>query len=281
MKRPASGSAATRCNRRTPTRPGRGLDEAIAEAEAAVELHESPLTTLAARFALAPAELSLLTIAVAHQLDPDVRDLCDALSNRRRGGLSGDVAHEISPELCDVADLYRVLHPGATLRRELLARGRRRPRQPGGGDPGGQPARDRMAARRRAARADAAPGAGFFGPRADLGVHLAAEVADRVDAVADQLRAALVQARESDEPLPMVLIQGGQGAGKRAAAHRLAAALGRPLAVLPVPALLDAARRGYSGATRRALAEARLRGALPYLAGLARSTPTTPATPAV
>jgi len=244
------------------------LDEVIAEAEAALELHESPLTLLAARFALAPAELSLLTIAVAHQIDPDVRDLCDALSPRRRGGLSGDVAQEISAELGDVADLYRLLHPGATLRRELLLEV---------DDDRGSLATATLVANRRVLEwllgderlePSLRPVLSFIGPRANLGVHLSGDAVDRIDTVADQLRAALVQAREQDEPLPMVLVQGGQGAGKRAAAHRLAAALGRPLAVLPVPALLDAARRGDAGTTRRALAEARLRGALPYLAGL-------------
>ncbi len=244
------------------------LAEAIAEAEAALELHESPLTMLAERFALVPAEASLLGIAVAHQIDPDVRDLCDALTTRRRGGLSGDVAQELAPELADAADLYRVLHPAATLRRELLVEV---------DDDRGSLAAATLVASRRVIEwllgddklePSLRPVLSFIGAHSDLGVYLSDAVGQRIEAVADHLRAALVEARGSGAPLPIVLVQGGQGAGKRAAAHRLAAALGRPLAVLPVPALLDAARRGDPGAARRALAEARLRGALPYLAGL-------------
>ena len=55
------------------------LDEAIADLEAVVAVHASPLSTLCDRFALSPAEAALLALAVAYELDADVRSLCHGL----------------------------------------------------------------------------------------------------------------------------------------------------------------------------------------------------------
>jgi AAA+ superfamily predicted ATPase len=63
-----------------------------------------------------------------------------------------------------------------------------------------------------------------------------------------------------------VVIRGPRGAGRRAAAHRLAAALGRPLVVIPIPALIALEVRTRTPLFGQALAAVRLRGAVPLLA---------------
>jgi SpoVK/Ycf46/Vps4 family AAA+-type ATPase len=67
----------------------------------------------------------------------------------------------------------------------------------------------------------------------------------------------------------MVVLQGPRGAGRRAAAQALASALGRPLLTVPLDGVHDPGGSGKVGAlVRAALAEARLRGAVPYLPGI-------------
>jgi ATPase family protein associated with various cellular activities (AAA) len=63
-----------------------------------------------------------------------------------------------------------------------------------------------------------------------------------------------------------VTLRGPRGSGRRAAAHRLARSLERPLLVIPIPALLAAEKRGQRPLLGTALAAARLRDAVPYLA---------------
>ena len=75
------------------------LDELIADASAQLEVHESPLTSLAGRFALSAAESALLEIAVAYELDSDVRVICHALGAPRRDALFADVCQELAPVL--------------------------------------------------------------------------------------------------------------------------------------------------------------------------------------
>jgi len=63
-----------------------------------------------------------------------------------------------------------------------------------------------------------------------------------------------------------IVIRGVRGAGRRAGAYRLAAALGRPLLVIPSGRLVALEHRSRSALLGVALAAARLRDAVPYLA---------------
>src|SRR5690606_28459308 len=92
----------------------------------------------------------------------------------------------------------------------------------------------------------------------------------------DMERVAGHLARQAGEAMPaLVLIQGPMGAGKRAVAHRLAAALGRPLAAISLRDVIDLQRRlGDATLMGQALTEARLRGAVPYVPGIEALTPT-------
>jgi AAA+ superfamily predicted ATPase len=238
------------------------LADAIDAAEAELELHRSPLTVARDRFALSPAEAGLLELAVAYELDADCRDLCAAVTGSRRAGLVAEVLLELASDV-DEAALWRALRPEGSLRRDLLLEVDDRS--------GATTAASIRVTGRTVAwmlgeariAGDVAAVMTLLAPADRLDVYLEDDVVDRIDAVAGALKA-----RDAGEAPPMVLVQGPLGAGKRAVAQRIAAALGRSLAVLELPDLVDATRRGDPGVTRRALAEARLRGAVPYLAGL-------------
>jgi SpoVK/Ycf46/Vps4 family AAA+-type ATPase len=252
------------------------LAEAIAEAAAALERSDSPLVTLAARFGLDTAERALLAIATAYELDSDVRDLCHALAMRRRPGLFGDVCQDIAPELLPSSALLRAFHPNGALRRAyLIELGRE----------GGTSAAisSEIAISRRVLdwllgdHRIAAPlhtAVQVYAPDHDFHVHIPEEVHADIERVSGHMRRQveeLEQAGASGQggAPALVLIQGPMGAGKRALALALAAALDRPLAVLHLRELVDLMRRAAAPALmRQALTEARLRGAVVYLPGI-------------
>ncbi|HTM22235.1 MAG TPA: ATP-binding protein, partial [Kofleriaceae bacterium] len=233
----------------------------VAAAAAAAAAHRSPLTVLVDRFALSAAEAALLAIACAYELDWDTRQLVHAIAGRKPA-LYVDLCAELDPALAGAAELLAALHPAGGLRRGLLV------------ELTGEGAGAALALGRRALdwllgdprlAEGLAPVARLHPAGDDLAVHVDAAVRARIDEVADRLRAA---ERRTGEPAPLVLVQGAQGAGKLAVAHALATALDRPLLAAPIQGLIDADRRGERRLLPRFLAEARLTGALPYLAGV-------------
>ncbi|HEX4455025.1 MAG TPA: ATP-binding protein [Kofleriaceae bacterium] len=99
---------------------------------------------------------------------------------------------------------------------------------------------------------------------AELGVVLPESTRSALDALAPH-GASPTSAGRSTIDIAITL-RGPRGSGRRAAAHRIARAFGRPLLVVPIPALLAAEKRGQRGLLGPALAAARLRDAVPYLA---------------
>jgi hypothetical protein len=85
-------------------------------------------------------------------------------------------------------------------------------------------------------------------------VVLPAAVIKAIDAVVPRARANIA-----------VVLRGPRGSGRRAAALRLARALGRPLMIIPIPALLTAEKRAGKPLLAIALAAAQLHDAVPYL----------------
>src|SRR5690606_21301530 len=94
-------------------------------------------------------------------------------------------------------------------------------------------------------------------PDAALGVVLPPQVAAQLDA--------LVPRAQGDQRIAVV-VKGPRGSGRRAAAHRIARTLGRPLLVVPIPELVTAESKTRTSLLGTALAAARLRDAVPYLA---------------
>jgi AAA+ superfamily predicted ATPase len=263
---------------RDPLRPRDSHDEqaaeladAIAQAAGALAVHRSPLTVLAERFALSAAEGALVGIGLAYELDWDARQLIHAIGGRKPA-LYADLCGELDPALAAPAELLAALHPSGALRRGLLI-------EVDGGGAGAAVALGRRALDWMLGDARLGDGLGSIArlhpADEELAVHVDATVTARIEQVAERLRAF---ERESDPSLrfaplgangsPLILVQGAQGAGKLAAAHALAAALNRPLLAAPIQVLLDADRRGDRRLLQRFLAEARLVGALPYLAGV-------------
>jgi hypothetical protein len=211
----------------------------------------SRLATLTERLGIDPIASGIALVAVAYALDLDTRELCHALAPRRGPQLTLETCAEILE--AEPAALLRAAAPGSPLRRgrAITAEGDGLAAAidvPGStlawllGDDALQP-----------------PLAGvleLLAPDAELGVVLPAEAAAAVDALA--ARAKLTAALA-------IVIRGPRGSGRRAAAHRLARALGRPLVVIPVPALLALEARTRAPLLGQALAAARLRGAVPLL----------------
>lgn len=227
------------------------LEKLLAEA-ARREHGPTRLDVLRARMGLDPAGAGLVAAALAYALDLDTRELCHALAPRRRPALYLETCADVlalSP-----AALVRAIAPGSPLRRGRLVA---------------------LEGDGLAATLDLAPGtlAWLLGDDA-LVPPLAALVElvppDARDGVVlpELTRAALdalVPRLSGPQPVGVVL-RGPRGSGRRAAAHRLARALGRPLAVISIPALLAYEQRVRTSTLGAALAAARLRDAVPFLA---------------
>lgn len=253
------------------------LDQSMARARAALDNHASPLTVLAERFELNQAEHALLAIAVAYELDRDVRALCQVLASHRRPALFADVCQELAPELAPASAMLRILHPGGPLRRGCLI---------DVAAPPGNPAEAKLDCAleigrhvldwllgddRLAEPLDATMH--LLAQDQDLHVYLDEDVIAQIDRVAGRVAGHATTRDQNTGTPPLVLIQGASGAGKQAAAHRLAARLGRALAVAPLPAVLQVARRAPAWSQgprllRQVLGQARLRGAVAYLPGI-------------
>ena len=209
------------------------------------------LALLTERLGIDEAGSGVVLVAAAYALDLDTRELCHALAARRAPALYLETCADVLG--ADVAALVRAIAPGGALRR-----GRAVTVEGDGlaatldvpgpalawllGDDALQPP---LAALLELVAPDRA-----------LGVVLPPGALAALDALVPRLGSAA--------PLAVV-IRGPRGSGRRAAAHRLARALGRPLIVIPIPALVALESRTRAPLLGQALAAARLRGAIPLL----------------
>jgi SpoVK/Ycf46/Vps4 family AAA+-type ATPase len=210
------------------------------------------LATMTKRLGIDPVGEGLIVCALAYAIDLDMRELVHSLAPRRKPALHVETCADILQ--LEPAALLRAISAGSAVRRgRVLA----------------IDADDLAATIEVYAPALAwllgddglhAPVAGLcelVRPDVEQGVVLPTAVAEVLDG--------LVGKASSDQDVAVVL-KGPRGSGRRAAAHRLAAALGRPLLVIPVPALLTAEKESRVHLLGTALAAARLRGAVPYIA---------------
>jgi len=210
------------------------------------------LATMTERLGIDAVGEGLLACAIAYALDLDMRELVHSLAPRRKAALHVETCADILQ--LEPAALLRTIAAGSTMRRgRVLA----------------MDADDLSAAIEIQPSALAwllgdddlrSPIAGLcelVAPTTDQGVVLPDAVTEALDKLVDKVT--------SGQDVAVVL-KGPRGSGRRAAAHRLAAALKRPLLVIPVPALLTAEQRGRVSLLGTAIAAARLRGAVPYVA---------------
>jgi hypothetical protein len=211
----------------------------------------SRLAVLTQRLGIDPAASGVLLVAAGYALDLDVRELCHALAPRRAPALYLEVCADILE--AEPAGLIRAVAPGSPLRRGRAIS------VEGDGLAAAIDVPGPALAWLIGEDALQPPLAGLvevLAADAELGVVLPPPAIDALDALVPRLGGAA--------PLAVV-VRGPRGSGRRAAAHRLARALGRPLAVIPVPALLALESRTRTPLLGQALAAARLRDAVPLL----------------
>jgi AAA+ superfamily predicted ATPase len=227
------------------------LDKVLASRN--VDVAATRFGTLTARLDLDALASGLLMIALGYAVDLDVRELCHGLAPRRKPALYLEVIADVMT--ADPGALLRAAAPGAPLRRGRLV----------------TVDGDGLAATIEIATAALAwllgdetiqpPLAGFCEltpANADLRVALPAPTLAALDAIIDRLR-------ELDDRV-VVVLRGPRGSGRRAAAHRLARALERPLLAISIPGLVGVEKRTRAALLGHAIAAARLRDAVPYLA---------------
>jgi hypothetical protein len=257
---------------------------AIAEARAAGRVERVDL--LGRRLGLDGVSLALAVAAAAYAIDLDVRELCHALSPRRaKPGLYAETCVEVL-EL-PAAAVVAALAPGAALRRTRAITV----------DGEGLAAAIELTGATLAwlCGDDALPAplaqlVSTLGIADDLGVTLPALSCAALDGIAARLRELAADASHRiafraddaaasgvspsnripdaavEDAAVTVILRGVRGSGRRAAAQRIARVLGRPLDVIPVPQVLAVETRAKAALLWQALASARLRDALPYLA---------------
>ncbi len=210
---------------------------------AALGKTNGPWTALGERFDLHGEQSFVLALAIAYALDLDTRELCHALMPRRRPALYVETCAQIFEDKFAPSRSVEILKALPPLRRTRLVKA----------------TDDSLDAELSIASHVLAwligddsvqPPCELFPAEADLGVVLTASLAAAIDALVER----------ADNKVAIVA-RGPRGSGRKAAAHRLARALGRPLLVIPVPELVK-----RPGAIADALCSARLRGAVPYLA---------------
>lgn len=237
-------------------RPQRTHAAAAAELEraiAAATTHDAGgtrLGTMTARMGLDPIAGGLLVAALAYALDLDTRELCHALAPRRRPALYVETCADVLG--MEPAALVRATAPGAVVRRaRLLA-------VEGDGLAATLDLTHGALAWLLGDDALQPPLAGLLdviAPDTELGVLLPAATLAQLDALVPRLDATVA-----------VVLRGPRGSGRRAAAHRIARALRRPLVVLPIPQLVATEQRLHVALLGHALAATRLRGGVPLLA---------------
>jgi hypothetical protein len=237
-----------------PTGTHRKAAGELATALAAID-HDASTTRLGvmvARLGLDPVDGGLLAAALAYALDLDTRELCHALAPRLRPALYLETCADVlglAPHA-----ILRAVMPGSALRRGRVLSIE--------GDSLGAYIELSASALAWLLGDDAVlpPLASFvetIAANAELGVVLPTATLTALDALVPTLHNGAALA---------VLLRGPRGSGRKAAAHRLATALGRPLLVIPVPAITAAEQRNRTSFLPAALAAARVRDAVPYLA---------------
>jgi hypothetical protein len=189
-------------------------------------------------------------VAVAYAVDLDTRELCHALAPRRRPALYLETIGDVLQ--LDASVLLRAIAPGSMLRRgrAIAVDG------------------DGLAATIEVPNATLAWLLGedaiqpplasvceVVAAEAELGVVLPKVALDALDALVARLDQSIA-----------VVVRGPRGSGRRAAAHRLARAIGKPLFVINTPALVALENRAKVALFAAALAAARIRDAVPFLA---------------
>jgi hypothetical protein len=235
------------------------LDATIAAAQQAAAKAKTPLDLVAQRFGLDSAERAVLAIAVAYEIDADVRDLVHALAGRRRPGLHAELLADLAPELAAPLAAHVALHPAGALRAGGLVQS-----DGEGAAAVVSPSRrilDWLAGDDRIADLVAAI-VKVTPADHDDGTWIAPAVRERIAQIVPLVQ----RPRSPREPAPMIVVQGPRGAGRHAVAQAIAHALNRPLFTAPLDAIVEVEKQlRTAGLTRTALTEARLRGALPYL----------------
>src|SRR6185503_11898388 len=184
----------------------------------------SRLAVMTERLGVDASASGVLLVAVAYALDLDTRELCHALAPRRSPALYVETCADVLE--AEPAGLVRAIAPGGVLRRNraLVVEGDGLSASlevPAAalawllGDDALQPP---LAAVLELIAADA-----------EVGVTLPPAALAAIDALVPRVGG----------PAPVaVVVRGPRGSGRRAAAHRLASALRRPLVAIPIPALV-------------------------------------------
>ncbi|MEO6777759.1 MAG: ATP-binding protein [Kofleriaceae bacterium] len=231
------------------------LEAAIAEASArsaklVASAEDSRLAVLCNRLRIGAVPSGVLALAFAYALDLDTRELVHALAPRKKPALYVETCVDVLELL--PRDLLAATAPSGALRR-----GRAIVVDGDGldaalvlapavlawllGDDALQPPLVTLC--------EVVPAT------AEANVVLPATTAAAIDELVARASATIA-----------VVFRGPRGSGRRAGAQRLARALDRPLLVIPIPQLVVAEKRGGRPLLAAALAAARLRDAVPFLA---------------
>ena len=206
---------------------------------------------MATRLGIDPVGAGVLATAIAYAVDLDMRELVHALAPRRKPALFVETIVDILG--LPATDVLRAIAPASALRRGRVIS------VDGDGLSADIEVSTTALAWLLGDDAVQPPLAGtceLIAPETSLGVVLPPVVAASIDAVVPRAKEAHIA----------VVVRGPRGSGRKAAAHRLAAALGRPLLVIPIVELLVVEKRARVSLLGAALAAARLRDAVPYLA---------------
>ncbi len=225
------------------------IDRAIAQASRN-DAGGTRLGVMTSRMGLDAAAGGLLVTALAYALDLDTRELCHALAPRRRPALYVETCVDVLG--MTPAALLRATAPGSPLRRGRMLS------VDGDGLAATLDLTHGALAWLLGDDALQPPLAGLLeliAPEAELGVTLPAPTLTELDALLPRVTSEVA-----------VVLRGPRGSGRRAAAHRIARALDRPLIVIPVPLIVATEERLRVALLGHALAATRLRNAVPLLA---------------
>jgi ATPase family associated with various cellular activities (AAA) len=237
-------------------RPQRSHEKAADELARAIAEHKSVaaspsrLSTMISRLALDGAASGIALVAVAYAVDLDTRELCHALAPRRKPALFVETIADVLN--IETAELLRAIANGSPLRRGRAVN------VDGDGLAAAIEVPNATLAwllGEDAVQPPLASACMLVMPEVELGVVLPGSALAALDELVPRLQGDVA-----------IVIRGPRGSGRRAAAHRLARALGRPLFVIDTPALVAIEGRAKVALFAAALAAARIRGAVPFLA---------------